>query len=181
MQTAFCSNQQSTSESGRSLTVQPKASASASAIRMALYASLHWPTSRRRGQASAGHCAQRQIVQPEFSAGKGQNDRIRRCQPGKLGVVAAGGPGAVAAAHQKEVTDLPAFHGRNDLIGVGEHSAPRKAGGDRFCRRSCRDDGILRVAAQFQRFPDDGVKSRSSRCAAPRDRETTEVVKTRSA
>ena len=54
MQTAFCSNQQSTSESGRSLTVQPKASARASAIRMALYASLHWPTSRMRGRPVPG-------------------------------------------------------------------------------------------------------------------------------
>ncbi|WP_197036373.1 hypothetical protein, partial [Faecalibacterium prausnitzii] len=37
-----------------------------------------------------------------------------------------------------------------------EHSAPRKAGGDRFAAVHARDDGILRVAAQFQRFPDDG-------------------------
>lgn len=36
MHTAFCSNQHSTSERGRSLTPQPKASASANAMRMAL-------------------------------------------------------------------------------------------------------------------------------------------------
>ena len=53
------------------------------------------------------------------------------------------------------MADLPAFHGRNDLIGVGEHSAPRKAGGDRFAAVHARDDGILRVTAQFQRFLDD--------------------------
>ena len=36
MHTAFCSNHHSTSERGRSLTPQPKASASANAMRMAL-------------------------------------------------------------------------------------------------------------------------------------------------
>ena len=137
MQTAFCSNQQSTSESGRSLTVQPEGIGQSQCDPDGAVCVVALAHIEDAGQASAGHCAQRQIVQPEFSAGKGQNDRIRRCQLGKLGVITAGGPGTVAAADQKEVTDLPAFHGRNDLIGVGEHSAPRKAGGDRFARRSC--------------------------------------------
>ncbi len=45
MQTAFCSYHDRTSVSGRSFTEQPKASASASAILIALYASLHCPQS----------------------------------------------------------------------------------------------------------------------------------------
>lgn len=52
MQTAFCSYHDRTSVSGRSFTEQPKASASASAILIALYASLHCPQSSILGMPS---------------------------------------------------------------------------------------------------------------------------------
>ena len=50
MDTAFCSYHDSTSVSGRSFTLHPNASASATATRMAPYASLHCPMSMMRGR-----------------------------------------------------------------------------------------------------------------------------------
>lgn len=44
------------------------------------------------------------------------------------------------------MADLPAFHGRNDLIGVGEHSAPRKAGHDAAPAVDAGHGGVFRVA-----------------------------------
>ena len=59
-----------------------------------------------------------------------QEDGIRRGELRKLGVVPAGGAGAVAAAHKEEVPDLPGPHCSHDLARVGEDGIPRKAGHD---------------------------------------------------
>ena len=46
-------------------------------------------------------------VLPSIRKHGGQQDGVGRGQAGKLGVVAAAGPGTVAAAHQKEVPQAP--------------------------------------------------------------------------
>ena len=79
MHTAFCSYHESTSVSGRSFTPQSNASASARAIFMAEYASLHCPQSSILGMPS--------IVYAVFSAGKSEDKAVRRREPCEVGIV----------------------------------------------------------------------------------------------
>ena len=83
------------------------------------------------GQAGARHGAKGQVVQAELAAGQGQQDGVGRGKAGKLGVVAAAGPGAVAAAHQKEVPQLTVPHRLHDLVRVLQHGGAGKTGGHR--------------------------------------------------
>ena len=110
MHTAFCSYHDSTSVSGRSLTVQPKASASASATRhgaVGVVALAHVQNAR-----DAADLAEIQVVEAVFAAGQGQDQRVHGRLFDELRVVIAPGVRAVAAAHQKDVLDRAAFDRR---------------------------------------------------------------------
>ncbi len=107
MQTAFCSNQQSTSESGRSLT--PHWNASAQRQRDLNGAVCVVALAHIEDAGQARHGAEIQVVQAEFAAGQRQDHGVGRGELGELGVVAAGRPGAVTAAHQEEWRICPLF------------------------------------------------------------------------
>ena len=85
------------------------------------------------GQAGARHGAKGQVVQAELAAGQGQQDGVGRGKAGKLGVVAAAGPGAVAAAHQKEVPQLTVPHRLHDLVRVVTVEPPFRPGSRVSC------------------------------------------------
>lgn len=103
MHTAFCSYHESTSVSGRSLTVQPNAIRQCKrnldgAVRIIALA--HIQNARQ-----AADFAQIEVIEAVFAARKRQNQRIHRRGFDKLGVVISARMRAVTAADQK---DMPA-------------------------------------------------------------------------
>ena len=108
------------------------------------------------GQPGAGHVAQRQIVQPELAARQRQDHRVLWGELGELGVVPAGRPCAVAAAHQEKVPDLAVLYRLHDLARMAQHGIVRKAGDDGLAAVHAGHEGVLFVAAQLQRPADDG-------------------------
>ena len=79
MQTAFCSYQDSTSVSGRSLTPQPKASAEASAIVHGAVGVVALAHVQNAGDAA--DLSEVQVVEAVFAAGQGQDQGIHRALP----------------------------------------------------------------------------------------------------
>ncbi len=78
---------------------------------------------------------------------------------GELGVVVAPGLGAVAAADQEEVLDLPRLDRVDHLVGDAEDGVVAEADQDRLLRASSAKPGAARAASMT------GVEVAVRRCA----------------
>ena len=136
-------------------------------MRMALWASLHWPTSRMRAGRCPARC-QGQVVQAELAAGQGQQDGVGQ-GGGRLGVVAAAGPECRHDRPPERSAAAYRPHRLHDLVRVRRQDGG--AGKNRWSpwsRRSGRAAGCLRVAAQLQRLFDHRKSRALRRCEARR-------------
>ena len=102
--TAFCSNQETTSVSGRSLTVQSKASASADghldrAVGVVALAHVQQPR-------QAEQLAVVVVADAVLAAAEGEDERVGGRGLGVVAEVVAARLGAVAAADEEEAADL---------------------------------------------------------------------------
>ena len=92
IQTAFCSYQESTKESGSSFTEHPNASASATATHI----HQSWQTT---------DLSQIEIIETEFSTCQGENDTVRRCLLYKFRIIVSTWLGTITAGNQEEMAD----------------------------------------------------------------------------
>ena len=84
--------------------------------------------SSRRGRPPI--VAEVELVEAELAAGQRQDQAVVGNRLGELGVVAASGARAVAAADQEEVADRAGLHGVDHLAGDAEHGIVAEADGD---------------------------------------------------
>ncbi len=108
------------------------------------------------GQTANG--AKIQVIKAIFAAGKGENNRIGRCLLDKIGIVVAPGTRAVAAAHQKEVTDGTRLNRVDYGVSRRQNRASCKAGGQHAAAVNAGHHRFLGVAAKLKRLVDDGGK-----------------------
>ncbi len=127
MTIAFCSNQESTSDSGRSLTPQPSFSASGDRQNNRRVSVITLPGVDQARQPF--DIAKVQFVEAVFTTGQGQDQAVIRHAGGEIGEVVTLPAGAVAAADEK---DMAQFFTTDQ---IDPAYPPRQAGSDGQSRR----------------------------------------------
>ena len=168
MQTAFCSYQDSTMDSGRSFTPAVEGLGQGyghldGAVGIVALAHVH-------EARQAADLAQIEVVEAVLAAGQGEHHRVVGGGLHEVGVVVAPRTRAVAAGDEEEVLDGAALHRVHHRVGHGEHRALGEARGQLMPGMG------LVVAAQLQRLLD----NRAEVLVQP-GKATTSVVNTLSA
>ncbi len=102
--------------------------------------------------------AQVQIIEPVFATGQCEDQGVWRRLLDELGIVVPARPGAITAAHQKDVADSTAADGLYHLICHREHCIVAKTGGQLAAAVDAGKKSVLLEASQSQGFFNDRAK-----------------------
>ena len=102
--------------------------------------------------------AQIEVIKAVFAARECQNERIHRRGFDKLGVVISARMRTVTAADKENMPHLSALDERNNLLGVRQNRAVRKAGHEHMAAVDAAHASVVLIAAERKRLLDDWRK-----------------------